>query len=271
MTPRYAHLEAPARQATRVDLPTRKDGCSRLRSAAVGDLHSRAARAAFLAQVPLFASLGDEERLALAEMTRLRTFKPGEVLFHEGDVGYALFMIYSGQVKIVRYASDGDGTILRLLGAGEFMGEMALLDGKPRSATAEALTPVTALTLEQEALRALLVRRPELAWTMMSELSAMVRRVTQQLLDAVWLNLPSRLARILLTLAEQYGRPTPQGTHIPLPLTHEELAQMVGAARQTVTTQLRAFQNSGLLTTGRDGIIVRRLEDLRQQIQWEFR
>jgi CRP/FNR family cyclic AMP-dependent transcriptional regulator len=271
MTLRYAHSETPRPQATREKLATRDDGCARLRPAAVGDLRSTPACAAFLAQVPLFATLGEDERLALAETTRLRSFKPHEVLFHEGDVGNALFMIHSGLVKIVRYTADGEGTILRLLGSGECMGEMALLDGQPRSATAEALTAVTAVTLDREALRALVARRPELAWTLMSELSMMVRRVTQQLLDTVWLNLSGRMARILLTLAEQYGEPGPQGTQIRLPLTHEELAQMAGAARPTVTLQLREFRNRGLLTTGRDGIIIHRPEGLRQQIEWQFR
>src|SRR5215210_515356 len=104
-------------------------------------------RAELLSQVSFFASLGEEELRALAESCRIRTFKRGEVLFHEEDPGNALFILQSGQIKIVLIGPDGGETILRVQGPGDCMGELSLIDGAPRSATAVALEPIEALTL----------------------------------------------------------------------------------------------------------------------------
>src|SRR5262245_9661729 len=103
-----------------------------------------------LSQVPFLAELAETELQALAAVCRVRRFRRGEVLFHEGDPGNALFLIQSGQVKILRVTDEGEDRILHVLGPGEYLGELSLVDGAPRSATAQALDPVETLTLHRD-------------------------------------------------------------------------------------------------------------------------
>jgi CRP/FNR family transcriptional regulator, cyclic AMP receptor protein len=219
-----------------------------------------------LALVPIFASLSDGDRQALAETCRRRHFRLGQVLFHEGDPGSALYLLLSGQVKIVRESSEDGEIILHVCGPGECLGEMALLDGAPRSATAEALERVEALMLYREEFLALLDRRPTVARAMMGSLAERVRRLNEQLRDAARLDVAGRLAKTLLALANQHGQDTPEGIRITLRLTQAELAQMVGAARQTVTTQLSWFRDRGILSIGRNGITLHRPDLLGRRV-----
>jgi CRP/FNR family cyclic AMP-dependent transcriptional regulator len=219
-----------------------------------------------LAQVALFASLGDAERAALAAACRVRAFKSGQVLFHQEDPGHDLYLIRSGRVKIVRLSPNGQETILHLAGPGECLGEMALLDEAPRSATATALEPVEALRLAREAFLMVLEQRPEVGRAVMRELVRRIRRLNEQVQDSFWLDLRGRIAKTLLTLAERHGQPSSQGIRIPLRLTREELAQLVGAARPTVSTELMGFREQGIVTVDRAGITLHRTEPLRKRL-----
>jgi CRP/FNR family cyclic AMP-dependent transcriptional regulator len=223
-------------------------------------------RAAFLAGVPLFASLAEQERLALAEACRVRTFPPGEALFHQGDAGHALYILRSGQVKIVRLAPGGTETILAIRGAGECVGALSLVDGEPRATAAVALEEVEALVLPREEFRALVERRTEVAFAVMAALAQTARRRSEQVQDALLLDVPHRLAKKLLELAEQHGVATPEGIQIRMPLTQGDLAQMVGAARPTVNKYLIRLQNEGILTAKRGKIVLHRPEALRQRL-----
>jgi CRP-like cAMP-binding protein len=147
--------------------------------------------AGLLSQVPFLETLDAEDLRELARTCPLRRFKPGVALFHEGDPGSALFLLESGHVKIVRAATDGEEMVLHIYGPGEHLGEMALVDGAPRSATAVALEPVEARMLYREPFLALLYRRPSAALAVMSGLAAMVRRLNEQLQDATSLDAPS--------------------------------------------------------------------------------
>jgi CRP-like cAMP-binding protein len=222
---------------------------------------------AFLARVPLFASLGEPELQALAELCRVRRFPPGGMLFHEGDPANALFLIRSGQVKIVRDALDGEEAILHLIGPGECLGEVALLDGGTRSATAVALGRVDALRLDREEFWALLERQPAVARAAMIALAGMVRRTTDQLHHVIQLDVPGRLARTLLTLATRHGRVTSQGVSVGVPLTQAELAQIVGVTRQTVSEQLGRLRKCGVLSVDRGEILLHKPEWLRRRVE----
>jgi CRP/FNR family cyclic AMP-dependent transcriptional regulator len=227
---------------------------------------ARATPTAWLARVSCFASLSAPELEALAGVCHVRRFKPGQVLFHEGDPGHALYIIQQGQIKIVRDGPDGQGTILHVFGPGEYLGEMALVDDEPRSATAEALGDVEVLILHRDEFLALVERRPAVARAMMAGLARTVRRVTEQLQDAFLLDVPGRIARRLLSLAEQHGEVTPQGIRIPLRLTLEAWSQMVGAARPTICKELSGFRERGILSLDREGITLHRPEQLRKRI-----
>jgi CRP/FNR family cyclic AMP-dependent transcriptional regulator len=207
-----------------------------------------------LSQVPFLAALDADDLRDLAQACPVRRFKPGVVLFHEGDPGAALFLLEAGHVKIVHTSPDGEETVLHIYGPGEHLGEIALLDGAPRSATAVALDQVEARMLFRQPFLALLERRPSAALAVMSGLAGMIRRLNEQVQDAAFLDAPSRLAKQLRVLAEQHGEPTPQGRRIALRITQEELAQMIGSRRHNVNRYLAEFQERGLLTMDRDGI-----------------
>jgi CRP/FNR family cyclic AMP-dependent transcriptional regulator len=219
-----------------------------------------------LSQVSFLASLGAEDLTALADACQTRTFKPGQALFYEGDPGHALFLIRAGQVKIVGVAGNGQELLLNVYGPGEYLGELALLDDAPRSATATALDRVEALLLYREDFLALIERRPLAARAVMGRLAQMVRRLNEQVQDVIGLDVPGRIAKTLLGLAERQGKVTPEGIRIALPLTREEFAQLVGAARTTVSTVMSGFRERGILSVDREGITLHEPDRLRGRV-----
>jgi CRP/FNR family cyclic AMP-dependent transcriptional regulator len=219
-----------------------------------------------LGGVPLFASLSEEALRAVEAVCRRRVFKRGETLFYEEDPGNALYIVQTGQVKIVRLAPDGEERILHLEGPGECLGELSLIDGAPRSAKAVALDRVEALVLYREEFLALVDRHPAVARAVMSGLAGMVRRLSEQVQDLTALDVPGRIAKKLLELADSHGQTTPDGVQISLPLTQQELADMVGATRVAVNQALSWFRGQGILTTDRQGITLRQPEKLRQRV-----
>jgi CRP-like cAMP-binding protein len=220
----------------------------------------------FLSQVPLFSQLSEPDLRLLAEACRVRTYRPGEVLFHDGDSGDTLFILLSGQVKILMVGPNSEESILDTLTAGECLGELSLVDGGPRSAMAQARDRVETLVLRREDFLSLMERHPPVALGVARRLAGMVRRLNEQVQDGILLDVPARIAKKLLELADRHGRATPQGIHIPLRITQHELAQMVGAARETVAKQLSRLQARGILTHDRSGITLHQPESLRERI-----
>jgi CRP/FNR family cyclic AMP-dependent transcriptional regulator len=202
-----------------------------------------------LASTSLFAVLSKEDLRELARTTRTRVYERGDVIFRKGDPGYALFAIINGGVKISVSSSEGDEIILAILTDGQFFGEMALFDDLPRSADAEAIQRTEVLTVQREDLIGLLERRPRLAITQLLKVLGQRLRATNELLeDAAFLDIPARLAKRLLDLAEQHGQKTPQGIRINLRLTQQDLAGMIGARRENVNRALAYYQSRGWLT-----------------------
>jgi CRP-like cAMP-binding protein len=218
-----------------------------------------------LAQTTIFGSLNEEDLGALAAACRVRRFAAGVVLFHAEDPGDTLFVIRSGQVKVV-LETGADDHILCLCGPGEHLGELSLIDGQPRSATATAVGPVEVLALYSRDLLALIERRPIIGWAIMSRLSGMVRLVNQQLQNLLALDANARIAKKLLELSEGHGEATKDGIRITLPLTQRELGQMVGVTREKINRALEQFEQRGVLTNGRQGITIQQPDLLRQLV-----
>jgi CRP/FNR family transcriptional regulator, cyclic AMP receptor protein len=217
-----------------------------------------------LARVPLFAGLPAAELERLGACVRPRQYARGEVIFLEGDVGNGLCVIASGRVKIALTGSDGREIVLNVYGPGEFFGEFALLDGEPRSADALALEPCQLSWLRREDFLEFLDAHPGAAATLLGVLSRRLRHTTRVVKDAAFRDVPARLARAILELAEHGGRPAPDGVVVvDAPLTQGELAALVGASRETVNKCLRAYQRRGLLDYDRDTITVLRPDELR--------
>ena len=224
------------------------------------------ASGSLLAGVACFQSLTAEQLQALEQACRRRSFKRGETLFYEEDPGNALYILQQGQVKILRVNDDGEERILHVLGPGEYLGELSLVDGAPRSAKAVALEKVEALVLYREEFLALLERHPPVALAVMSGLAGMVRRLSEEVQDLTALDVPGRVAKKLLELAESHGQPTPQGVQITVKLSQQELAEMIGATRVAVNQALSWFRGQGILSTEREGIVIHQPEKLKQRV-----
>ena len=196
-----------------------------------------------LATVPLFAGLDADGLESLRREMRVRRFRRGEVIFHQGDPGDALFIVQSGLVKISLPGETGDEAILATLRPGDFFGELALLDGGSRSASAEAVERSVLLVVTRAELLRLLRSEEQVAEALLRALGTMVRRTTRQVTDLVFLNLRGRVARQLLLLAEDGNG----AGDITRRVTQGELATMVGGARQTVNQELKSLESSGYI------------------------
>jgi len=220
-----------------------------------------------LQSVPFFSNLKSEEAGELASRLVLRRYGIGQIIFHHGDPGGLLYIISRGKVKIAHSTLDGQEALLAILGNGDFFGELALLDDSPRSATAEALEPTLALTLHRTDFRRFLGSNPDFAMHVLQSMARNIRRLNSQLSDIFFLDLPGRLARTLIRLADQHGRPVDDGILISLSLTQTDLAEMTGATRVSINKALGRFRRAGWVgAKGRRFTILDRdaLEDLIQ-------
>ncbi len=218
-----------------------------------------------LARIPFFAGLDESDIERVAAGTRTRRFRRGEVIFHAGDPGDALFIIVSGEVKISLPSDEGDEAILATLHEGDVFGELALLDGAPRSATASALVATEAVVLPRDRFRELIATVPAVRDVLLSSLAGELRRLTTHVEELHFLDMTGRLAAKLVRLArEAAGGPSGQNGPIRLraTLTQAELASMVGCTRQSVNKLLGQFSDDGLVRVDRDGIYVLDLDGL---------
>jgi CRP/FNR family cyclic AMP-dependent transcriptional regulator len=202
---------------------------------------------AVLATVPLFAALDDETGELLATALTTRAVDRGHVVFSEGDTGDRLFIVMDGKVKISRAAADGRENLLTVLGPGEMFGELSLFDPGARTATATAVTESTLASLDHDDLRPLLLNEPGMAVQLLRALAQRLRRTNEAMADLVFSDVPGRVAKALLDLAEKFGVEETDGMRVHHDLTQEELAQLVGASRETVNKALSDFATRGWL------------------------
>ena len=216
-----------------------------------------------LAAVPFFSGLDAASIDRVGRGMRTRRFRRGEVIFHLGDPGDALFIVTSGAIKIMLPSDTGDEAILATLRAGDVFGELALLDGAPRSATAVALEPSETLILPRAQFRELLATEPAIRDALLASLAAELRRLTNHVEELHFLDITGRLASRLARLATEGGRTQSDGSiRLPSPLTQGDLAAMIGCTRQSVNKLLGMFTDDGLIRLDRESIVVLDLEGL---------
>ena len=196
-----------------------------------------------LQEIPFLSGLSPAETSALAESLRRRRFARNEVIFHRDDPGNCLFIILSGTVKIALQSEDGREVILTLLGPGDHFGELAVLDGEPRSADAVAVEATETMVLPRDMFLEFVEHNPGAALRLLAAFSrGYVRRLTDTVHDAAFLDIPARLARTLVQLLN--GRePTADG--VQLHLTQNDLAAMVGATRESINKWLGYYERQG--------------------------
>jgi CRP/FNR family transcriptional regulator len=215
-----------------------------------------------LSKLPLFAALDDDAGAALRGAMRRETFARGDVVFEEGDQGDKLYAVIDGKIKLARTAADGRENLQAVLGPGEMFGELSLFDPKPRTAGAVAVTDSVLASLAHDALRPWITGRPDVAVQLLQALAQRLRRTNDVLADLVFSDVPSRVAKALLGLAERFGQPTSEGIHVVHDLTQEELAQLVGASRETVNKALADFSGRGWLRIESRAVVIKDVEGL---------
>jgi CRP/FNR family transcriptional regulator, cyclic AMP receptor protein len=197
-----------------------------------------------LKAIPIFAALSDAALAAIDKGMVLKKLPPGAVLVEEGAVEGCAFAVLSGRLK-VSTAASGRAIALNIVGPGTLIGELALLDPSPRSASAVALDPVRVLVLHRRDLVPILRRHPDAALCMMTALARQIRQRSDDLAAQIALPLPLRLRRALEDLADRFGLDTPDGRLIDVALSQGELGQLVGASRESINKQLRSWRRDG--------------------------
>ena len=218
-----------------------------------------------LMSAPLFAALDVEAAAALKASMDERRLLKGDILFAEGDPGDRLYVVTEGKIKLGHASGDGRESLLAVMGEGEMFGELSLFDPGPRTATATALTDVTVLGLGHQALRPWLTGRPEVAESLLQALAQRLRRTNDALADLVFSNVPGRVAKALLDLGERFGQSQPDGLHVTHDMTQEELAQLVGASRETVNKALADFASRGWLRLESRSVVLLDVERLQRR------
>ena len=215
--------------------------------------------------VPLLARLRKADLRALASQGRLRRYRAGAVIFREGGPGDSLHIIIDGGVRIAVSSPSGEEVTVALLGPGEFVGDLALLDGQPRSASAIASQKTTTLVVTRDRFVRWLSERPKAALGLLETLSQRVRNADEVLADLTFLDLPHRLAKRLLHLAENHPemRTTGRLAGAQLRMTQVELASLLSVSRESVNKQLNSFAREGWVALGRGAVTIVDPEALR--------
>jgi CRP/FNR family transcriptional regulator, cyclic AMP receptor protein len=216
-----------------------------------------------LERVPLFAGLPADELRELTSRLRPRRYGRSETLCLEGDPGTSLYIIDKGRVKLGLTSVEGREIILDLLGPGDVFGELALLDGEPRSANAVAVEPSDVLLLARDDFLRFVEQHPQAALVLLATLSHWLRRLTTQMQDTAFLDVPARLARTILRLAE--AEEAVHGKAVTPRLTQTDLAGMVGTTRETLNKWLGFYEDQGLIRRDKHQIVVLRPDKLRSR------
>jgi CRP/FNR family transcriptional regulator, cyclic AMP receptor protein len=210
-------------------------------------------KTALLQRHALFGAIDPDLLRRLTACATTRRLKKGQTIFDKGDPGTALFAVHSGSVKIGAPSLDGREAVFNVIHEGEIFGEIALLDGQPRTAGAVAMTDCELMVIERRDFVAFVRDHPEVALKLMECLCGRLRIVSERLEEALFLNLPARLAKTLLWLAENAGT---TGPGAKLAITQREISQMVGMSRESTNKQLRAWTKRKWVRLERGSIVL---------------
>jgi CRP/FNR family transcriptional regulator, cyclic AMP receptor protein len=175
------------------------------------------------------------------------SFPRAHVIFAEGELGDRLYIVLSGKVKIGRRSPDGRENLLAVFGPSDMFGELSIFDPGPRTSTATTVTEVRAVTMDRTALREWIAKRPEIAEQLLRVIARRLRRTNNMLADLIFTDVPGRVAKALLQLAHDFGTQEGGMLRVTHDLTQEEIAQLVGASRETVNKALADFAHRGWL------------------------
>ena len=208
---------------------------------------------------PFFRPMRHEELHEIIGFASDRRVAKGTVIVRKGDPGNSMMVVLAGRVRVSNVSADGKEVTLNMIGPGEIVGEIALLDGKPRTADATATEDTTLMVVERQQFLPFLLRDASLVERLLVVLCDRLRRTSLALEEIALFDLPARLARLLMKLAADYGRPLPReqggGVRIDVKLSQRDLSTLVASTRETVNKQLRIWRETGTVDQ-RDGYLV---------------
>ncbi len=200
-----------------------------------------------LARAGIFQGIDPTAVEALSSALEPVEFPRAHVIFAEGEPGDRLYIIVSGKVKIGRRSADGRENLLAVFGPSDMFGELSIFDPGPRTSTATTVTEVRAVTMDRAALHEWIGKRPEIADQLLRVIARRLRRTNNMLADLIFTDVPGRVAKALLQLAQRFGSQEAGMLRVTHDLTQEEIAQLVGASRETVNKALADFAHRGWL------------------------
>ncbi len=206
---------------------------------------------------PLFARLGDEETDHILAHARIAKYAAGDQIVMKGDPGDSMMAVLNGHVSISAPSPDGRHVVLSVLHEGDIFGEIALLDGKERTADVNALTECDILIVPRRSLWSLLERRADICIDLMLVLCERLRHTNQQVEDLAFLDLGSRMAKVLVRLADESGAGTIQAKPVAVRISQRVLGELVGGSRESVNKQLHTWKQSGIVAIAKGTIVIR--------------
>jgi len=217
----------------------------------------------YLKKVPLFAEMPSDAVSRLAENIEMKEVRRRQVVYLPGDPGAAVYLVNGGRVKVSKVTRDGKELTLAYRGPGDIFGEACLIDGGPREEMAEAMENALVTEVERTHFEKLLQTHPSLGYRMTKVLAQRRREIESKIENLVFKDVNSKLAELLLRLGTEYGVDDARGTLVALKITHQEMANLIGSTRETVSLTLAQFKKRGLIQTDGRKVILADREGLR--------
>lgn len=220
----------------------------------------------YLQRINLFKEIPPDEMEELARVTRMELAKKKQTIFFPGESSQQVYLLKTGRVKISRISEEGREVTLALLEPGEIFGELEILEGSPRDTIAEAMEDSQMCVIQKEQFLSLIRKKPELSFRLTKLIGFRMRQIESRVEDLVFRDVPSRLAHLLLQLSEDYGKATPEGILLNIKITHQDMANLIGSIRETVSAVLGGLKKDGLISFDGRKIILLRPDLIRKQI-----
>lgn len=219
-----------------------------------------------LSKVPIFKNINSRDLNKIESILKEKKYREDDHIFSETDSGDKFYLVYQGRVKIYKLSMEGQIKTLDYLEKGDFFGEMALLDKKPRSANALAIEDTTLFIIQYDDFQKFLLKQPGILVSITKTLCERLRKADREIEAFSFSKVEDRLVLCLINLAEKYGEDTGQGTVIPLNFTHQDLGELVGTAREVVSRILKKLRDEDLVKTENKRFVIPSVLNLRKKI-----
>jgi len=216
----------------------------------------------FLKRIKLFSNLNEQEMGKLDRVTKMEEVRRRQPVYLPGDASDTVYLLKVGRVKISRLTEEGKELTLAILEPGEVFGELEVLEGSPRDTVAEALEDISVCVMQRQDFEEVLQKNPDLTIKLTKLIGFRLKKIENRIEDLVFKDVPVRLAHLLLNLSEEFGQKVDGEIQLRIRMTHQELANLIGSTRETVSATLNDFKRQGLIRQDRRTIIIRDLDGL---------